>query len=104
EEYFRFAKEMELSNLSMEPVMEQIPLVSELADKYKVNVGLHNHPKPTRYWHPDSVLTAIKGMSPRIGATADVGHWLESGMDPIPQLNRLEGNIKEFHLKDENRI
>lgn len=102
EQLFKFAKAMGLQNIASEPKEELLPFVSKLADKYKINVAIHDHPKPSHYWNPDIVLNAIKGLSPRIGACADVGHWQRSGLDPIACMKKLEGHIKEFHMKDLN--
>lgn len=99
---FEFAKAMGLKNIASEPKQSQIPLVSKLAEKYKINVAIHNHAKPTRYWNPDIVLNAIDSASSRVGACADVGHWLESGLNPTKCLKDLKGHIVEFHIKDEN--
>lgn len=99
---FKFAKAMGLVNIVSEPEQSQIPFISKLCDEYKINVAIHDHAKPTRYWNPDIVLAAIKGASPRMGACADVGHWLESGLNPIECMKQLKGRIIEFHLKDEN--
>lgn len=99
---FKFAKAMGLKNIASEPEKSQIPFISELCDKYKINLAIHDHAKPTRYWNPDIVLDAIKGASPRIGACADVGHWLESNLDPVECMKKLKGHIIEFHMKDEN--
>lgn len=102
EQLFKFAKAMGLENIASEPKEEQIPLVSKLADKYKINVAIHDHPKPSHYWNPDILLNAIKGASPRIGSCADVGHWQRSGLDPVECMKKLQGHIKEFHMKDLN--
>ena len=99
---FQFAKAMHIQNIVSEPKEEQIPLISKLCDEYKINVAIHNHPKPSHYWNPDIVLAAIKGSGTRIGACADVGHWVRSGLDPIECLKKLEGHVIEFHMKDLN--
>jgi sugar phosphate isomerase/epimerase len=99
---FKFAKAMGLTTIVSEPTLEQIPMISKLCDEYKIDVAIHNHARPTHYWSPEIVLAAIKGASPRIGACADIGHWLESGLDPVECMKKLRGHIKEFHMKDEN--
>ncbi len=103
EQLFKFAKAMGLKSIASEPPIDQIPTVSKLADKYKIEVAIHNHADPTPYWSPDSVLAAIDGASSRIGVCADIGHWLESGLDPVDCMKQLKGHIIEFHLKDENK-
>lgn len=102
EQLFQFAKAMGMQNITSEPKETDIPLLSKLCDKYKINIAIHDHPKPSHYWHPDTVLKVMKGQSPRIGACADIGHWVRSGLDPVECLKKLEGHIKGLHLKDLN--
>lgn len=99
---FEFAKAMGLENITSEPKEADIPLLSKLCDQYQINIAIHNHPNPSHYWNPDIVLNAIKGQSSRIGACADIGHWVRSGLDPVECLKKLEGHIKELHFKDLN--
>jgi len=99
---FKFAKEMGIKTILSEPKSEQLDLVERLAKKYKINVAIHNHAKPSIYWDPKVVLAAINGRSKRIGVCADNGHWLRSGLDPIECMKILEGRIIEFHFKDMN--
>lgn len=103
ETLFSFAKALGLKTIGIEPRLSQIHILSDLADKYGINVAIHEHMRPLLYWNPNQVLDAIKNASPRVGALADVGHWLESGLDPVKCLHELEGHIIELHLKDENK-
>ena len=100
--FFLFAKAMGIQTIVSEPPPEQIKLVDTLANKYKINVAIHNHPQPSRYWNPDVVLETIKGCSKRIGACADTGHWVRSGLCPIESLKKLQGHIISLHFKDLN--
>ena len=80
------------------PVMD---VVEKLAKEYNIQVAIHNHPGPKSfYWNPDTVLAAVKGRSPLLGACADVGHWVRSGLDPVECLRRLEGRVIALHFKD----
>lgn len=99
---FRFAKAMGLETIVSEPIEEHFPLISKLCDQYKIKVAIHNHPDPSHYWNPDILLAATKGYSSRIGAYADIGHWIRSGLDPIECLRKLEGRVIGFHMKDLN--
>lgn len=101
---FAFAKDMGVKVINCEPEENMLDVVSTLADKYDMLVGIHNHPTPSRYWNPDVVLEALKGRSKRMGATADVGHWMRSGLDPITCLKKLEGKIIHLHFKDLNEF
>lgn len=96
---FEFAKDMGIANINTEATPDQFKFLIPLAEKYKINVALHNHPKPSRYWHPDSVLKQV-GSSRYVGACADIGHWVRSGLDPVACLKKLEGRVLGLHFKD----
>jgi len=97
---FEFAKEMGIQTILSEPKEDNLPLIDKLAQEYKIKVGIHNHPKDSHYWNPDTVLKALKGRSKMIGASADTGHWCRSGLDPVEQIKKLKGRIVSLHLKD----
>ena len=97
--YFEFGKEFGLSYFTSEPIKTQWDGIDSLAGIYGINVAIHDHPRPNPYWHPDSVLAAIKGHS-HIGSCADVGHWARNGLDPVECLRKLQGHIYGVHLKD----
>ncbi len=65
-----------------------------------MKVAIHEHWKGvSRYWHPDSVLAAIKGHA-NFGACPDLGHWPKSGIDPVEGVKKLSGHILVMHFKD----
>jgi sugar phosphate isomerase/epimerase len=97
---FEFAKKMGIDTLVAEPKPEAMDTVEKLCKEYNIKVGIHNHPKPSFYWNPDTVLAAVKGRSPLLGACADTGHWMRSGLDPVECLKKLEGRIICLHFKD----
>ena len=97
---FEFCKAMGIETITSEPDEKFIPLISKLCDQYKINVAIHNHPNPSHYWNPDVVLNAIKGQSKRLGACADIGHWVRSGLDPVECLKKLDGHVLHSHMKD----
>lgn len=99
---FDFAKDMGIKTIVAEPAPGTFDILDKLTEEYKINIAIHNHPKPSRYWDPQTVLDAIKGHSKRIGADADVGHWIRSGFDPLDCLKKLEGHIISLHFKDLN--
>ncbi|MCF0055758.1 sugar phosphate isomerase/epimerase [Dyadobacter sp. CY356] len=96
---FEFAKDMGILNIDTEPKPEQFAYIAPLADKYKINVALHNHPKPSHYWSPDSVLK-YAAKSKFIGSCSDIGHWVRSGLDPVACLKQLNGHVLGLHFKD----
>lgn len=96
---FQLAKEFGLSYITSEPIKTQWDLADSLAGAYSIKIAIHDHPRPNVYWHPDSVLAAIKGHK-NIGACADIGHWARNGLNPVECLKKLEGHIIGAHLKD----
>jgi len=97
---FEFAKAMGIGTIVTEPPEGELDTVAKLCEEYKVKAAIHNHPKPSRYWNPETVLAALKGRSRRMGACADTGHWVRSGLDPLAGLKTLEGRIVSLHLMD----
>lgn len=108
---FEAAKKFGIEVLVAEPEthnkIEELPkvmdVVEKLAKEYNIKVAIHNHPGPKNfYWKPETVLAAVKDRSPLLGACADVGHYIRSGLDPIECLKILEGRIIALHFKDLN--
>ncbi len=103
---FNFAKEMGIETIVSEPPEDAFELIDKLCEEYKINVAIHNHPKPSHYWDPDTVLKVCKGRSGRIGACADTGHWMRSGVNPLEAIKKLgaEKRIISLHFKDLNEF
>ena len=108
---FEGAKRMGITVLVAEPEVHDkmdelgpvMDVVEKLAKEYNIKVAIHNHPGPKNfYWNPDTILAAVKGRSPLLGACADVGHWVRSGLDPVASLKKLEGRVITLHFKDLN--
>jgi len=100
---FEFAKTMGIKVVTSEPDPKNMAMIDKLCAEYDLKVGIHNHPKPSRYWNPDTVLEAVKGCSDRIGACADTGHWARSELDPVECMKKLSGRIVSMHMKDLNQ-
>ena len=98
--YFEMAKKLGMHYLVCEPEKEQWDMLDSLAGLYQIKIAIHEHAKgKSIYWHPDSVLAAIKGHS-NFGACADLGHWVRSGLNPVDCLKKLEGHVIGVHIKD----
>jgi sugar phosphate isomerase/epimerase len=99
---FDFAKEMGIENIVSEPRFEDFDKLDKLVEEYGINLAIHDHPKPSPYWNPDTVIEHVKDHNKRIGACCDTGHWMRSGVNVLEALKKLEGRIIEFHFKDLN--
>ncbi|MGQ9525531.1 MAG: sugar phosphate isomerase/epimerase family protein [Armatimonadota bacterium] len=100
---FEFAKKLGIETITAEPSEQAMPMLDKLCQEYKINIAIHNHPRPSHYWSPDVILQATKGCSKRIGSCADVGHWYRSGLAPMDCLRQLKGRVVSLHLKDLNQ-
>ena len=101
---FEFAKALGIETINSEPAPEQLAAIEKLANEYKINVALHNHPKPSRYWNPETAYAAVRSHGPRLGLCADVGHWMRSGIDPLAALQKYGDRVITFHFKDLNEF
>jgi len=97
---FEIAKQLGVKFVTAEPPVKMWDSIDSLAGVYGMKVAIHEHWKGvSAYWHPDSVLAAIKN-HPNFGACADLGHWPKSGIDPVDGVKKLAGHIIAIHLKD----
>jgi sugar phosphate isomerase/epimerase len=102
---FDFAKKMGLRAVTSEAGEEAMDLIEKLVKEYDIMLAIHNHPSRQndpryRHWDPNYVLSLVKGRDRRMGACADTGHWVRSGIKPVEALKILEGRIISSHLKD----
>ena len=100
DQLFSFARNMGIHTITCEPALDQLAYVDQLANKYKINIAIHNHPKPALYWNPDTLMKALEGRSSRIGSCGDVGHWKRMGIDPVEALRICKGRVISLHFKD----
>ncbi len=98
---FEFAKRLGLRGITTASV-DSIDTIERLVEEYDVKVAYHNHPRRPGYdlWDPEFLKELLEGRDERIGACADTGHWIRSGLDPVESLRTLEGRIISLHLKD----
>ncbi|MBO9633907.1 MAG: sugar phosphate isomerase/epimerase [Chitinophagaceae bacterium] len=96
---FELAKDLGVQYITAEPKREHWHLADSLAGAYNIPIAIHDHPNPSPYANPDSVIAAMKG-HPNLYACADVGHWARNGLDVVECLKKLEGRVIGSHLKD----
>lgn len=102
---FQFAKDLGVEVIVTEPPAEAVPMIDKLCQEYRIVLAIHNHSKgQSRYWDPNAVLAACQGRSRWVGACADTGHWMRSGIDPLAAIKKLgiAGRIRAIHFKDLN--
>lgn len=110
---FEFAKKMGFYGVTTEDV-PHVDIIESLVKEFDIRAGYHEHGKrlkqlpdgssvidPTyQVWDPNFIAKLMEGRDPRIGACADTGHWVTSGLVPVDCLKILKGRIISVHLKD----
>ncbi|MEX2382534.1 MAG: sugar phosphate isomerase/epimerase family protein [Opitutales bacterium] len=102
---FEFVKKMGIPAITTEPSAEAMDLIEELVKEYDIMVAIHNHPdRPNdpsyQLWNPEYVLSLVEDRDSRLGACADIGHWIRSGITPVEGLQILEGRVVSLHIGD----
>lgn len=101
---FEFAKKLNLYAITTESE-KTLDIAEKLVKEYDIRLAIHEHAKNPnkpdyKLWDPNYVLKLIEKRDMRIGACADTGHWVRSGLKPVECLQILRGRIISSHLKD----
>ena len=97
---FEFAKALGVRTITADPDPESFENLDKLVEEYDIRVAIHNHGPRHRYNKAIDVLDAIKDHDQRIGACADLGHYIRSGEEPTQVIRLLKGRLYGIHLKD----
>ncbi len=103
-EVFEFGRKIGIETFMSEPLPEALDTIEKFCDEYEINVALHNHDRKASplYWQPEGILKACQGRSRRIGACADLGYWMRSGIDPIEAVSMLKDRLITVQMHDLN--
>jgi sugar phosphate isomerase/epimerase len=101
---FLWAKSLGISIINTEST-ESLDTIEKLVKEFDIKVGFHNHPRQEKnpnykVWNPEYIYSIVKDRDVRIGACADTGHWVRSGIKPVDALKVLKGRVVSSHLKD----
>jgi len=101
-EVFEFGRKIGIETFMSEPLPEALDTIEKFCDQYDINVALHNHDRKASplYWQPEGILKACQGRTKRIGACADLGYWMRSGVDPIEAVNVLKDRLITVQMHD----
>jgi sugar phosphate isomerase/epimerase len=85
--------------------VEMAPRLAPFAERYRMDLGFHNH---TAVANPNEVasvesLEKIFAVSPRMKSNLDVGHFVAANNDPVAFLRRHPDRITHLHMKDRKR-
>lgn len=97
---FEFAKKAGVKNISADPSPDSMASLNDLVKEFDIRIAIHNHGPTHRFNKVTDVLRAIEGLDERIGACADLGHFIRSGEKPVEVIRLLKGRLYGIHLKD----
>ncbi len=97
---FEFATALGIPTITADPDPDSFDGLDELVKEFDLRVAIHNHGPGHRYNKVVDVLKAIDGHDERIGACADLGHYIRSGEQPAEVIRLLKGRLYGIHLKD----
>ena len=97
---FEFAKLAGIGILAADPDPDSFASLDDLVKEFDIRVAIHNHGPTHRYNKVIDVLDAIEKHDARIGACADLGHFIRSGERPTEVIRLLQGRLYGIHLKD----
>ena len=101
---FAWAKKMGIGVINTESD-NAIDTIEKMAREFDIKVGFHNHPRRAndpnyKVWDPNYIAKLVQNRDSRIGACADTGHWVRSGIKPLDALRILRGRVVSMHLKE----
>ncbi|MDA9840956.1 sugar phosphate isomerase/epimerase [Rubripirellula sp.] len=97
---FEFAKALGIPTITADPDPDSFDSLNQLVKEFDIRVAIHNHGPKHRYNKAVDVLTAVDQYDERIGACADLGHYIRSGQGAVEVIRLLEGRLYGIHLKD----
>ena len=97
---FEFAKAAGIPTITADPDPEAFANLDELVKEFNIRIAIHNHGPTHRFNKVVDVLRAIENHDVRIGACADLGHYIRSGERPTEVVRALKGRLYGVHLKD----
>ncbi|WP_234042124.1 sugar phosphate isomerase/epimerase family protein [Persicirhabdus sediminis] len=103
EAFMKFAQQWGVDTLVAEPKYENLAMVDELAQQYKIKVAIHNHPNlNNKYWKPEMATSRIGELSEWVGLNPDLGHWIRMGVNPAEEVKKTEvrNRLVSLHFND----
>ena len=97
---FKFARAAGLRCLSADPSPDSFKSLDRLVKEFDIRIAIHNHGPRHRYNKALHVLEACEPYDQRIGACADLGHFIRSGEDAVQVIRLLGKRLYGIHLKD----
>lgn len=104
ENWFKVARRAGASMISTSLQIAKFPAhfadMATLADKYDINLGIHNHGGYDWLGNQNMLDYIFKSHSPRIGLCLDTAWCLQAGEDPLKSVEKFSDRLYGVHIKD----
>lgn len=101
---FDFARHAGAMTISADFAVDSVPgsfkVASKLADKYDINLGIHNHGGYHWLGSRQMLRHVFKNTSPRIGLCLDTAWAIDGGEDPVAMAEEFGERLYGVHIKD----
>ena len=99
--YFEYAKTAGMPLMVIAPTATTLPRVEKFVKEYNIKAAVHNHgPEDKHFPTPQSALTIVRNMDPRVGLCIDVGHTARTGVDVVEAIREAGPRLLDMHIKD----
>ena len=101
---FEFARRAGAVTISADFAVDSVPgsfkAAAKLADKYDINLGIHNHGGYHWLGSRQMLRHIFKNTSPRIGLCLDTAWAIDGGEDPVVMAEEFGDRLHGVHIKD----
>ena len=97
---FEFAHALGIPTITADPDPAAFDNLDDLVEEFDICIAIHNHGPAARYNRVVDVLKAIEGHDQRIGACADLGHYIRSADGVILGKGHLDLEGVFFAMQD----
>ncbi len=95
---FAFAKELGVETIVTSTLPSSLSEVDDLAGKSEINVAIESQDDPK------GLMNSIKGLTPHIGICADLGKWMDHGIEPVDGLAMIQDRMLAVRFRDRSRL
>lgn len=98
---FEYAKNAGLPLIVAAPTAVTLPKLEKYVKQYDIKIAVHNHGTEDKHFpNPQSILSIVKNMDPRMGLCCDIGHTVRTGVDIVETVRACGSRLLDMHVKD----